>query len=199
VQDTDIPDVTRYRYQPWSHPGQAIPEPDGRQRIIVTLGTFDNPEAAGQIRLAAAAGQDAGAQVLAVLGNQDRRSIDDFRAGVHVLDWIDLPAAIATSDLVIHHGGAGTSWATLAAGRPAVVMPQMGDQFRNAALLQQSGVAITLGDIKLNPAALSEAIHTSLHDPDLTASARSLAAANHELPDTTELAERIVLLTTPET
>lgn len=51
VQAPDAPMVPRYRYQPWSGAGQPLPEPDGRPRVLVTLGTFDNPDAARRLRV----------------------------------------------------------------------------------------------------------------------------------------------------
>jgi UDP:flavonoid glycosyltransferase YjiC (YdhE family) len=191
VQASDIGPVARYRYQPWSQPGQPLPEPDHRPRLLVTLGTYENPDAAARIRRIAGAALNAGGQVLAILGNADRRTLDDFQAGIHVLDWVDLPAAIASSALVIHHAGAGTSWAALAAGRPSLVTPQMGDQFRNAALLERSGAADVLDEKGLSPTALSRTIENALIKQRLTDRALSLAEENRQLPDATELARHI--------
>ncbi|WP_414690668.1 nucleotide disphospho-sugar-binding domain-containing protein [Nocardioides sp.] len=50
-------------------------------------------------------------------------------------------AAIQTCDLVVHHGGAGTSRTALGCGTPAVVLPLGGDQFRDAQLLATAGAA----------------------------------------------------------
>jgi UDP:flavonoid glycosyltransferase YjiC (YdhE family) len=46
--------------------------------------------------------------------------------------------------LVVHHGGAGIMYHTLAAGRPAVVFPVDYDQFDNAARLEHAGLALRL-------------------------------------------------------
>jgi UDP:flavonoid glycosyltransferase YjiC (YdhE family) len=52
-----------------------------------------------------------------------------------------MSAAMADCDLVVHHGGAGPSWAALSAGKPAVVLPQAGDQFPDARILATAGAA----------------------------------------------------------
>jgi len=41
----------------------------------------------------------------------------------------------------VHHGGAGTTHAACRAGRPAVVVPQLGDQFFWAERLRRLGAA----------------------------------------------------------
>ena len=191
VQADDIHPVARYRYRPWSYPGLPLPDHDGRRRVLVTLGTYDNPDAAERIRIVIGAAHDAGAQVIGVLGNRDRRSVAALPAGVVPLDWIDMPAAVATCDLVAHHGGAGTSWATLCAGRPALITPQMGDQFRNAALLTYAGVATTILPEELDQSRVRAAIETLLTDPGPALAAAMTAAENAALPDVDHLAADI--------
>lgn len=186
LQTPDADRVARYRYHPWPQPGEPLPEPDGRPRVLVTLGTFDHAGAAERIRVVAAGAADCGAQVIAVLGNPDRHSDDDFPDGVTVLEWVDVAAAVATSDLVVHHGGAGMSWTTLVAGRPAVVTPQAADQFRNADSLVGAGVAH-----RLDLASAATSIRQALDDPGLAARARSVAAENAALPDVDQLAAHI--------
>ena len=194
VQAGDIPSVERYRYQPWSYPGLPLPVPDGRPRVLVTLGTFDNPDAAERIRIVAEAADDAGAQVIAVLGNPDRRSATALPSGVVALDWTDMPEAIASCDLVAHHGGAGTAWSTLCAGRPALVTPQAGDQFRNAALLTRAGAATTIQPDDLDKARVRAAIDTLLTRPGPAQAAAVIAAANAALPGVDQLAADIAAL-----
>jgi len=194
MQAADTGAVARYRYLAWAQPGEALPEPDGRPRILVTLGTFGNPDAAHRIRAIVSAAHECGAQVIAVLGNPDRHSAEVFPAGTAALDWVDLPAAVASSDLVIHHGGAGTSWATLAAGCPAVVVPQLGDQFRNAGLLGRAGVAVCLDPSDLVPVLLRQAIERVLGTPSFAERAGAVATENSVLPDAARLASDIVAL-----
>jgi UDP:flavonoid glycosyltransferase YjiC (YdhE family) len=191
VQAADIPPTFRYRYQPWSQPGQPLPAGDGRPRVLVTLGTYDNPDAAHRIRLVVAAVHDVGAQPIAVLGNADRHAGDDFPAGAAALDWVDMPAAVAGCDLVIHHGGAGTSWATLTACRAAIVTPQAGDQFRNAELLTRAGLAITVDPYDLDTAAIGAAVEQALGSTAFADRAAVVAAENAALPDAAQLAADI--------
>lgn len=51
-------------------------------------------------------------------------------------DWL-----FSKCDVIIHHGGVGTSAAALRAGKPQIICPFMLDQPHNAALLKSLGVA----------------------------------------------------------
>jgi L-demethylnoviosyl transferase len=192
VQSSDAAPVDRYRYVPWSHPGHALPARDGRSRVLVTLGTYGHPDAARRIRAVVSAARDCGAEVVVALGNPDRGTPADFPADVTVLDWVDMPEAVASCDVVAHHGGAGTSWAALAAGRAALVAPQAGDQFRNARLLAHAQVAQVVDPAKFEPPVLSHAIDRLIRTPRFSEAAQAVAAANADLPDLRQLATDIV-------
>jgi UDP:flavonoid glycosyltransferase YjiC (YdhE family) len=110
--------------------------------VLISLGTYANAGVASLIRMAVAAALDRGADVVAVLGNDDRGPRETFPPAATTLEWVDMPAAMAGCDLVVHHRGAGTSWTALSCGKPAVVLPQAGDQFRNAEILSAAGVAL---------------------------------------------------------
>ncbi len=161
--------------------------------MLVTLGTYANGHAASRIRAAAAAALDSGADVVAVLGNADRGSRDDFPQGVTAVDWVDMPAAVGASDLVVHHGGAGTSWTALSCGKPAVVVPQAGDQFRNAAALAAAGAAIVAAPE--DPGEQAAAIARGLQDTDMARRAAAIAGDNATMPTVAVLARDIATLT----
>ena len=190
VQAGDIGPAQRFRYQPFALPPQPPPPPPpARRPLLVTPATYPNPDAAASIRPAVAAALEAGADVLAVLGNPDRLSGEPFPPGATVVDWVDLPAAIRDSHLVVHHGGAGTSWTALSCGKPAVVLPQAGDQFRNAQLLSAAGAAIVSSSEDLDE--LRAAVAGALHDTGVAERAAAIAGANAAMPDVRELTHRI--------
>jgi UDP:flavonoid glycosyltransferase YjiC (YdhE family) len=190
VQATDSPSVPRYTYRPFAVPGQPIPPPtSGKRRVLVTLGTYPSPSAATAIRAASSAALESGAEVIAVLGNADRGSREAFPRNVTVLEWVDMAAAVAGSDLIVHHGGAGTSWTALSHGKPAVVMPHGGDQFRNAAILSGAGVALVVSPHDAQN--LSAAIARGLDDAELRTRATAVARENAAMPDIAALAKEI--------
>ncbi len=58
---------------------------------------------------------------------------------VHVEAWVPQADVLPLAALVVHHGGAGTTFGCLAAGVPQLVLPQGADQFLNAAMIAGSG------------------------------------------------------------
>lgn len=193
LHTADMPPVRRYGYRPFAVPGQPLPPTrSGTRRVLVTLGTYANANAAARIRGAAVAALDNGADVTAVLGNADRGPREDFPHGVTALDWVDMPAAVAASDLVVHHGGAGTSWTVLSRGKPAVVIPQAGDQFRNAAILSAAGPALVASPDDV--AEQAAAIARGLQDPVPARRAATIADDNAAMPTVAALARDIATL-----
>lgn len=78
---------------------------------------------------------------------------------------------------VIHHGGAGTTQTTLRAGKPAIIVPHMADQFFWAAQLQRLGCARSPAPRqKLSALRLAEAITQTVGDQDMTARCAQLRA-----------------------
>jgi len=87
------------------------------------------------------------------------------RRGVLIGGWSDVYAAPTASPelflaaeapyewlfprcaLVVHHGGAGTVAATLRAGRPSIVLPQISSQQHFATLLRRHGVLVDAFDL----------------------------------------------------
>lgn len=72
-------------------------------------------------------------------GAADLHGTDDDR--VRFIGPADHRALFSRAALVVHHGGAGTSHAAVAAGVPSVAVPHIGDQSYWAARLRRIGVA----------------------------------------------------------
>ncbi len=77
---------------------------------------------------------------------------------------------------VVHHGGAGTTAAGLAAARPTVICPFQGDQhFWGAAVHRAGAGPQPLPANKLTPANLASAIRAAIHDSAMQARAAELS------------------------
>ncbi len=76
-------------------------------------------------------------------------------------------------DAAVHHGGAGTTGASLRAGLPTVIKPFFGDQFFFATRIEDLGVGMYLKKITVN--SLGKAIWRACHDERMRIAARNLA------------------------
>ena len=86
-------------------------------------------------------------------------------------DWLFPKLAAA-----VHHGGAGTTAATLRAGIPSVVLPYFYDQFFWGQRLQQLGVAPhSLPQKQVTPQSLAHAIRSVVGSPEAGFRSREVA------------------------
>ena len=92
-------------------------------------------------------------------------SIYQVRAVPH--DWL-----FTQIDAAVHHGGAGTTGASLRAGLPTVIKPFFGDQFFFATRAEDLGVGVYLKKITVN--ALGKALWLATHDERMRTKARIL-------------------------
>jgi UDP:flavonoid glycosyltransferase YjiC (YdhE family) len=191
VHAGDAADAELFQFVPWAADGAPLPAVGSRPRVLVTAGTVNTPGASARLHIAAAAALDVGAEVIVALGNRQAAQAGDWPAGAIVVPWVDVPATVDSCRVVLHHGGAGTSWTTLAAARPAVCVPQAGDQFRNGALLERAGVAVCIAPEDFDLTSASAAIDRALHVPVMREAAEHIAAENLALPGPDALAERI--------
>lgn len=126
-------------------------EPRPRPRVCLTLGTLLPRLGAGGVT----------ATVLPLLAELARLdveivvAIDDAVAA----GWPELPAAVrhagrmplaevlSACDVLVHHGGQGTSLTALAAGCPQLVLPHFDDQLDNADAVVASGAGLRLDEL----------------------------------------------------
>lgn len=111
--------------------------------VLVTLGTFIGAFRTDVWDHVAAAVRSCGLRAVVVSARAqmlppDWSSSDDLLAVGH----LPLSAVLDRFVGVVHHGGLGTTFATLRAGRPAVVVPQAFDQAQVAALVERAGVGV---------------------------------------------------------
>ena len=80
-------------------------------------------------------------KVLITTGNKIKpKVLNSFAENVHFVNWIDGISAIGKSDLVIHHGGYGTTMETLLSAKPSIVMPSHSEQEGNGMRLESLGL-----------------------------------------------------------
>jgi glycosyltransferase len=105
---------------------------------------------------------------------------------------VNVPAEVGRCAAVVHQGGAGIAYATLDAGIPAVCLPQLGDQFRNAALLARVGACLVAEPEAATEPQMRDAISTVLDDAAYAEATQRMREANRALPDVDTLILRLV-------
>jgi sterol 3beta-glucosyltransferase len=107
------------------------------------------PDPAALVAAVIAGVRDAGHRVVLQGGGHGLAGDD-----VLVIGPVDHRALFPRAAVVVHHGGAGTTHAAVAAGVPSVVVPHVGDQPYWASRLQRLGVAPEPLDVKTISAAM---------------------------------------------
>ncbi|MGZ8735003.1 MAG: glycosyltransferase, partial [Acidimicrobiia bacterium] len=115
--------------------------------VYVTFGTVLGymSMADNVCRMALRAVEGLDARVLLTVGRRfDRSGLGPIPANVHVETWVDQRDVLGHADLVVCHGGSGTSFGALAAGVPVVVVPLFADQFENGRRIADSGAGLVV-------------------------------------------------------
>lgn len=173
----DLPDGTRVTGA-WLDRSDLPPLPaeveaflaDGPPPIVVTFGSMAG-SSGDRIADPLRAMLDGGRRVI-VQGSAEADSPNLLGVGP-----VDHRALFPRAALVVHHGGAGTTHAAVAAGVPSVVVPHVGDQRYWADRLHRLGVAPEpIGVRELTGVRLAELVLAAAADPRLREAAGSLAA-----------------------
>ncbi|MEU8115763.1 glycosyltransferase [Micromonospora sp. NPDC048947] len=141
-----------------------LPERVGRRTsrplIYLTLGTaFGTPEL---LRTAIAGLAALDAEVVVAAGRVPVEQLGEIPDHVSVHQWVSQAELLPLVDLVVHHGGSGTTLGALAAGVPQLLLPQGADQFANADTLTAAGVAVRLLPGEVDAVAIAEQAHRLL-------------------------------------
>jgi UDP-N-acetylglucosamine transferase subunit ALG13 len=159
-----------------------------RPRVLVTFGTvFSAPQALTPVlRELVAAGID-----LHVTTGPFASAADFGIMSGHVTftGFTPLDELLRDIDLVLTHGGAGTTLGSLAAGIPLVIVPQGADQ-----LVQADRVAAARAGLTVAPGeseSVAGAVRTALGDPSFRDNARKVAAQIAALPAPADVASQL--------
>ncbi|MET8256994.1 glycosyltransferase [Micromonospora sp. NPDC005205] len=137
-----------------------LPARVGRPLIYLTLGTaFGTPEL---LRTVIAGLATLGAQVVVAAGRVPVEQLGEIPDQVSVHPWVSQAELLPLADVVVHHGGSGTTLGALAAGVPQLLLPQGADQFANAEALTAAGVGLRLLPGEVDASAIAEQTHLLL-------------------------------------
>ncbi len=148
LDSSPFPDTRRYR-ETLGHP---LPLPDWwdgstAPLLYVSFGTVlgHMSVASTAYRVALAAVGELDVRVLLTVGPRfDLDQLGRIPHNVHVEPWVNQSDVLAEADVVLCHGGSGTTFGALAAGVPLVVAPMFADQFANGNKVAAAGAGVTL-------------------------------------------------------
>jgi len=155
---------------------------DGQKLVYIGFGSVTVEDSKQLTRQIIEAVEKADVRCILAKGWSDRFSKDspgelpiDVPPSIHAIrsaphDWL-----FKQIDAVVHHGGAGTTGASLRAGKPTIIRPFFGDQYFFAQRVEDLGVGIQLK--KLTSHQLGRALWIATHDVRMRDKARRLGNA----------------------
>jgi len=129
--------------------------------------------------------------VIVSTGRMGSSDIGDVPAHVVVEDWVPQGDLLPYIDLVVSHGGSGTTLGTLAHGLPHLVIPQGADQFSNAQAVSDAGLGRRVLPADLTPQAVCEQARALLDDEATLGRAEEVAREIAGMPSPQETIERL--------
>jgi UDP:flavonoid glycosyltransferase YjiC (YdhE family) len=156
------------------HPDIEIPPGDG-PLVLVAPSTAQDIESS-LVLAALEALADEPVRVVASTNLMLKAREIDPPANATVVDWVSYSQLMPESDLVISHGGHGTSARALAAGVPVLSCPAFGDMAENGARITWAGAGLMLPRALVRPRTLRAATRRILSKPQFRDRARELAA-----------------------
>ncbi|MFD0412719.1 macrolide-inactivating glycosyltransferase [Streptomyces sp. NPDC127108] len=141
---------------------------DAEKVLLVSLGSAFTKQPGFYRTCVEAFGDLPGWHMVLQIGKHvDVADLGDVPANVEVHRWVPQLAILKQADAFITHAGAGGSQEGLATGTPMVAVPQAVDQFGNADMLQDLGVARHLPMEEVDVESLRTAVLDLVADPEV--------------------------------
>ena len=167
-------------------------EPGRRPTVYATLGSaapgFESAAGAYAAVLAGLGRLDA--DVLFTVGSFDLSEVGPVPANVRVESYVAQSVAMAC-DLVVSHGGSGTTIAALTRGLPQVVVPLFADQPHNAARIAAAGIGEAV-DVRSAAETLASTVERVLGDASYRRAAHRVACDLAALPSPADLLAELI-------
>ncbi|WP_370970600.1 glycosyltransferase [Amycolatopsis sp. cg9] len=190
--------ATRVPLRPvgWSEPGDL---PAGvldkrRPLVYLTLGTAMGHAGVLGAAIAGLSGLDV--DVLVATGpTVDPAVLGEVPENVRLEAWVPQSELLPHVDLVVHHGGSGTTLGAFGAGLPQLLLPQGADQFSNADAVVAAGVGARLLAAEVTADAVASQARRLLTDTAVADATRALAAEVAAMPSPTDVAAHLPTFT----
>ena len=186
------PDRVAIRPVGWNEPGELPSGVLGHARPLVylTLGTAMGSVPVLRIAITGLAKLDVDI-VVATGPTVDVDALGAVPANVRVLPWVPQAALLPHVDLVVHHGGSGTTLGAFGAGLPQLLLPQGADQFSNAEIIVRLGLGDRLIGDQVTGQRVTDLAGALLTDTAIAEAARDMAREVAQMPTPTEVVERL--------
>ena len=149
----------------------------GRPPVLVGFGSMAGPDPAGTTRAVLDAVARAGVRAVLLTGWGGLAGSAGPHDDVLVVDQVPHDLLLPRVAAVVHHGGAGTTAAAVAAGRPQVVCPFVADQPFWAGRVRALGIGPEpVPQRRLTADALAAAVRRAVGDPAIRDAAAALGA-----------------------
>jgi UDP:flavonoid glycosyltransferase YjiC (YdhE family) len=167
-------------------PGEALPAWVGelatRPTVYVTLGTLDN-DAPGVLEAVVEGLHDEPLNLVVTVGpSRDPAEMGPQPANVRVERYVPQSLLLPHCDVVVAHGGSGTTLAALGLGLPLLLLPQGANQFTNAERCAAIGAGIRLLPAEVGPEPVRTAVRALFEQPEYRRRAGAVAAEIARMP-----------------
>ncbi|WP_327071982.1 nucleotide disphospho-sugar-binding domain-containing protein [Kitasatospora sp. NBC_01302] len=194
------------RYLPYNGPGELpdwLRTPPSRPRVCVMWGYSASAMLGLEVpalRHAINAAVDTGAEVVLTASEEQVEALGDLPPQVRVMRDFPLHLVLATSDAVVHHGGASALMTAAAAGVPQLALSPSDVYQRYGKRFAQTGAVCCLPGLQTSEQEVTEATHAVLHGVEYRQAARRVMAEQQARPTPADLVGTLVELasTTPE-
>nr|MDT0661778.1 activator-dependent family glycosyltransferase [Micromonospora sp. DSM 115978] len=189
------------RHIPYNGPS-VIPDwlrtPPTKPRVALTLGVSSTERLDGyaiSVQEILDHLADLDLDIIATLPPAQADKLHNTPTNTRIVGFAPLNALAPTCNAVIHHGGNGTYYTTLAAGVPQLIVPRFFDGGIRADYLARQGAGFKITDEEATGAKIREAVLRLVEDPAYAENATRLAAEMRALPTPNDLVGEIEELT----
>nr|MDT0661781.1 activator-dependent family glycosyltransferase [Micromonospora sp. DSM 115978] len=185
------------RHIPYNGPS-VIPDwlrtPPTKPRVALTLGVSSTERLDGyaiSVQEILDHLADLDLDIIATLPPAQADKLHNTPTNTRIVGFAPLNALAPTCNAVIHHGGNGTYYTTLAAGVPQLTFPRFFDGRLRADHVARQGAGITITNEEATGPGIREAVVRLLGEPDFARNAARLAAEVRALPTPNDLVGQI--------
>ena len=189
LEEQTIPSGETLAMRPAPLPA-TVPVPSDPPSVYLTLGTMFGNTEVFRTALAGLAGEDV--EVVVTVGaDSDPALVEPVPANARVERYIPQTELLPRTSVVVHHGGSGTMYGSLAHGIPQVVLPQGADNFVNGWLLARCGAGVMIGPQEFTSDAVRDGVREVLEQPSYRDTGQRLAKELAALPEPSEVAQTL--------